>query len=273
MRKSRATLVIMVTCAALISPLPASSQDCYSSSIVSPSPFMGNNDEIFKLSDGSVWQVKYEYEYMYEYSPSVVVCPTRNKLIIGSTTLNVQRISGPVARQQPAPRPVPGTGKWELFEEDNLQGSISGTVQQGRIFTTTSGNIYEVTGVTLQLVLELQPAVLVLRKGDTYKLVVDGFDEPLFCKRLNPESAIGGTISSVSPSEVAVIESSIDGEFEGWDGETIFKLSNGQIWQQSSYAYTYAYAYRPNVLIYRSGSVFKMRVDGVDGEIEVSRLN
>ncbi len=26
---------------------------CIESSIVSPSPFMGNNDEIFKLSDGS----------------------------------------------------------------------------------------------------------------------------------------------------------------------------------------------------------------------------
>lgn len=35
-----------------------------------------------------------------------------------------------------------------------------------------------------------------------------------------------------------VIESRIEGEFEGWDGDTIFELENGQIWQQSSYAYT-----------------------------------
>jgi hypothetical protein len=76
-------------------------------------------------------------------------------------------------------------GKWEVFEETSLQGSISGTVQMGRIFKTTSGNIYEVTGLTLQLVLELQPDVLVLRNGDTYKLVVKGFDEPLICRKLN----------------------------------------------------------------------------------------
>ena len=35
----------------------------------------------------------------------------------------------------------------------------------------------------------------------------------------------------------AVIESQIDGEFEGWEGETVFVLTNGQIWQQSSYDY------------------------------------
>jgi len=32
------------------------------------------------------------------------------------------------------------------------------------------------------------------------------------------------------------IESRVDGEFEGWDGETIFPLTNGQIWQQVQYA-------------------------------------
>ena len=71
-----------------------------------------------------------------------------------------------------------------MFEETNLEGSISGTVQQGRIFKTTSGSIYEVTGLTLQLVLELQPKVTVLRKGEIYKLIVEGFDEPLICKKL-----------------------------------------------------------------------------------------
>jgi len=42
----------------------ASAQDCYESTIMSPTPFMVNDDEIFKLSDGSIWKVKYEYEYL-----------------------------------------------------------------------------------------------------------------------------------------------------------------------------------------------------------------
>jgi hypothetical protein len=44
------------------------------------------------------------------------------------------------------------------------------------------------------------------------------------------------------------IETSISGGFNGWDGETIFKLSNGQIWQQAEYDYTYSYEYMPEVL-------------------------
>jgi hypothetical protein len=152
--------------------------ECFQSSIVSPTPFMGNNEEIFKLSDGSVWEVKYEYEYMYEYYPSVIVCPNRGKLIIGEKSLNVELLS------QPSNAKSNSKGGWEVYEETNLAGSISGTIQQGHIFKTTSGSIYEVTGLTLQLVLELQPEVMVLRNGNTYKLVVEGFDEPLICRKL-----------------------------------------------------------------------------------------
>ena len=171
----------------LIAPVisySANAQDCFQSSILSPAPFMGNNDEIFKLADGSVWEVKYEYEYLYEYYPSVLICPSLGKLIIGDKSLNVQSLSGTKPKKT-RKEAVPITEKWELFEETNLQGSISGTVQQGRIFKTTSGNVYEVVELTLQLVLELQPEVMVLKSGELFKLIVEGFDEPLICRKLN----------------------------------------------------------------------------------------
>ncbi len=69
-----------------------------------------------------------------------------------------------------------------------------------------------------------------------------------------------------------VIESQIDGEFNGWEGETIFKLINGQIWQQSSYSYTYHYAYMPEVMIYPSGGSCKLKVEDVEDTIFVHRL-
>ena len=188
--KNKSRIWLFTLMAGLFIAKAAMAQNCYQSSILSPSPFMGNNGEIFKLADGSVWEVKYEYEYMYEYFPSVTICPSRGKLIVGSKSLNVQSISGG-QRIQGAPKAAAPKakssqiGKWELFEETSLQGSISGTVQMGRIFKTLSGNLYEVTGVTLQLVLELQPDVMVLRNGEVYKLVVEGFDEPLICRKLN----------------------------------------------------------------------------------------
>lgn len=69
-----------------------------------------------------------------------------------------------------------------------------------------------------------------------------------------------------------VLVSRIAGEFTGWDGETIFELQNGQIWQQSSYAYTYHYAYMPEVTIFKVGSQFKMKVEGVSETIFVRRI-
>jgi hypothetical protein len=125
---------------------------------------MGNNDELFKLSDGSFWQVKYAYEYLYAYYPSVVICSATSILIIKNKKINVISI----------------------------------------------------------------------------------------------------------PS---VIETKIDGDFKGWEGETIYKLRNGQIWQQSGYHYHYHYAYAPNVVIYKVGSSYKMKVLGDnDQPISVTRI-
>ena len=172
--------------AALVCTGTAQAKQCFQSSIVSPTPFMGNNGEIFKLADGSAWEVKYEYEYMYEYYPDVIICPERGKMSLKKKTLNIAPVSPPSDASKS--RPTKGSassGGWIIYEETNLQGSISGTVKQGSIFKTMSGNVYEVTGLTLQLVLELQPEVMVLQKGETYKLVVKGFDEPLICRKLN----------------------------------------------------------------------------------------
>ena len=38
-----------------------------------------------------------------------------------------------------------------------------------------------------------------------------------------------------------VIESQINGEFKGWEGETAYQLTNGQVWKQSTYSYEYTY--------------------------------
>ena len=158
----------------------AVAQECYESSILSPTPFMGNNGEIFKLSDGSLWEVKYEYEYLYEYYPNVVICPSRGKLAIKNKVLNVENIG------------------------------------------------------------EALPA--------------------------KPKSE---TRKSLTPQ---VIESQIDDDFEGWEGETIVKLTNGQIWQQREYYYQYHYAFMPKVIIYRTDGDYKMKVDGIEKAVGVERL-
>jgi len=73
----------------------ASAQDCYDSSILTPNPFMGNAGEIFNLADGSIWEVKDEYEYLSAYYPTnVIICPSRGKLVVDGKTLNVKYLGG-----------------------------------------------------------------------------------------------------------------------------------------------------------------------------------
>jgi hypothetical protein len=64
-------------------------------------------------------------------------------------------------------------------------------------------------------------------------------------------------------------EGQIDGTFEGWTGETIYKLMDGHIIQQSEYHYHYHYAYSPRVIIYRSsGGGHKIHVEE-DDDVDV----
>jgi hypothetical protein len=86
-------------------------------------------------------------------------------------------------------------------------------------------------------------------------------------------------IQPVSPATRAsdcefAIETNIAGDFNGWDEETIYKMDNGQIWQQSNYHYHYHYAYHPSLVIYKTRyGTCHVRVNGDDDEgADVIRL-
>jgi len=68
----------------------------------------------------------------------------------------------------------------------------------------------------------------------------------------------------------SIIESQIDGEFNGWDGNKQYKLINGQVWQQVEYKYEYKYAYQPEVFICDDGGRYIMSVDGTT--VQVRRI-
>jgi hypothetical protein len=170
--------VITLTLALLLSGNLSLAQSCARATIMSPTPFMGNDGEIFRLDDGTIWQIKYAQQYFYAYYPNVVICPSRQQMTVKGKSLNVELLS-----------------------------------------STPAG----VTGVA--------------------------------SRKLPP-----------------LIESRIDGPFEGWSGETIFKLENGQIWQQASYANAHSRKYRPKVVIVRTGAGYEMQVDGLPSRLRVQLL-
>jgi hypothetical protein len=108
----------------------------------------------------------------------------------------------------------------------------------------------------------------------TIDLVINGSTVRSDTFRVNGStSASGSTSSTTNRTSASVIETCIDGTFEGWDGDTVFELCNGQVWEQAEYGYTYHYAYRPNVVIYQSRyGRYKMKVDGVSDSISVTRV-
>lgn len=60
----------------------------------------------------------------------------------------------------------------------------------------------------------------------------------------------------------------VDGEWEGWDGETRVTLSDGSEWEQIEYHYEYRYAYRPAA--HFEGD--RLRVAGMSSAVRVSRV-
>ena len=91
-------------------------------------------------------------------------------------------------------------------------------------------------------------------------------------ENLAPPPAAVPPPSQLRSGCVPAIESSITGEVHGWDGETIFKLDNGQIWQQAEYDYTYFYEYHPDVTIYHTSGGCKMKVEDEEETVIVKRI-
>ena len=74
----------------LSAPSMASAGECYETSIQEPSPYNGNGGEVIILADGTIWkEVSYQYLYLYEYQPDVVICPSKGKMILDDNVFEV----------------------------------------------------------------------------------------------------------------------------------------------------------------------------------------
>lgn len=166
----------------------------------------------------------------------------------------------------------------------DMSGQI--TAMREQKIQAPTGSIITLDGRIHNLIIELQIHKLRIEPESIFKSMVQGEMLPevagsmltLKATQFNgiATQVLNGSIDDDTAifqlQSLDTIVSNIDGTFTGWTGSTIFKLLNGQIWQQSSYAYMYHYAYSPKVTIYKSGLVYKMIVDGVDSNINVTRL-
>lgn len=90
------------------------------------------------------------------------------------------------------------------------------------------------------------------------ELVRDG--GPIFLR-------VKGRVEKVRVRQISVIQSRIDGEFNGWHGDSVYTLQNGQVWQQDSYKYEYKYSYCPEVVVFDGEAGTMMNVDGTSAHV------
>jgi hypothetical protein len=69
------------------------------------------------------------------------------------------------------------------------------------------------------------------------------------------------------------ILSRLAGAFTGFHSGAVFRLTNGQVWQQRRYKYKYKCKYRPRVRIYGEQGKRLMEFDCMNEPIEVVRAN
>ena len=89
---------------------------------------------------------------------------------------------------------IAGAQDWIFCEKTSIRGSVSGSITKGYLFKTTNGTCYEIVERTRQRVRERNPDVTIYKKGDDYKLDIEGFDEPVICRKIKDviESMIDG---------------------------------------------------------------------------------
>ena len=160
-----------------ISPADGPARTCFSTTIESPLPFFGRAKEVFRVADGSWWQIEGAYEYLNTVRPKVLLCPDRQRIQVAGKTLPVRLLA---------------------------------------------------------------PA----------------------------SSVLVGSASTLAD----VVSSRIMGDFTGWSGNTNFRLANGETWMQSGAGYNTTRLSAPLVVIFRSGPVYEMQVDGVSERIVVTRV-
>ena len=75
-----------------------------------------------------------------------------------------------------------------------------------------------------------------------------------------------------SDPEADQITSRIIGEFKGWNGETVFELENGQVWQQSGNGLLIVRLTNPKVTIKKARFAYKLSVEGYNASVSVRKI-
>ena len=81
------------------------------------------------------------------------------------------------------------------------------------------------------------------------------------------------SFGKVNEDETSEITSRIIGQFDGWSGDTVFRLENGQVWRQSGNGFLKVSMNNPRVTIEKAVfGGFRLSVEGYNSRVKVKRV-
>lgn len=134
---------------------------------------MGNHGEIIKIGDGSLWEIKNAYEYLYEYSPLVIICPAKGKLLIKDKSIDVQAVSSPTST-------VKG-GQGVI--ESTIVSKFTG-LKAGNVYKLANGQIWEQVEPWGWGWVWVNPAIMIYSTPGGYKMKVENIEHPVIVRRI-----------------------------------------------------------------------------------------
>lgn len=240
---------------------------------------------ILKTRSGHVYEVvDYVYLYEYEYHPNVLVLSDgyRYKLVI-------EGIDDPLVckclncSESSIGRSLPGSRQDELTikktqEALSALGFYNGVID-GAMNTQTRAAIARflsthkrvpadaLNSETLRLL-----AIELIRKNPEDTEAVTLATEIIELSGQSPPSGSTKPPSQPSISEGAVVESYIVSGFSGLNYGNIYRLANGQVWEQiEPWIWVWVWI-NPTVLIYSEGAFHRMKIEGIDHAVLVRRI-
>jgi len=81
------------------------------------------------------------------------------------------------------------------------------------------------------------------------------------------------SFGKVNEEEANEITSRILGQFDGWTGDTLFRLENGQVWRQSGNGFLKVSMNNPKVTIEKAVfGGFRLSIEGYNSRVKVKRV-
>jgi len=125
----------------------------------------------------------------------------------------------------------------------------------GNVYRLTNGQVWEQVGATISVRARVNPPIVIWESNGTYWMKLDEPDDD--------------RTAMVRQAEI-LADSYISGQFDGLGAGNVYKLVNGQVWRQTD-AWVWVWvAIGPHVLIFSSGGVPKMKVEGISHAVTVA---